>query len=87
MKIDFNNLDISVVILVFFSYILIDGLYAYYTLAVVDKKPIKSAFVGSFMHFIIAFGVINYVKNYLYVIPLALGSFVGTYFVVKYYRR
>ncbi len=80
-----SNIDISIAVLVFLSYIFIDGLYAYYTLAVVGKKPIKSAFVGSLMHFIIAFGVINYVKNYLYVIPLAIGSFIGTYIVVKYY--
>ena len=36
------------------------------------------------MHFLIAFGVLNYVQYYLYVLPLALGSWIGTYIVVKW---
>jgi len=62
---------------------LIDAMYAYYTLAVTRKRPVASASVGALMHFLIAFGVLNYVENYLYVVPLALGSWVGTYLVVK----
>lgn len=69
--------------LIFVSYILIDGAYAYYTLAVMKRRPVVSATVGSLMHFLIAFGVLNYVQNYLYIFPLALGSWVGTYLVVK----
>ncbi len=35
------------------------------------------------MHFLLAFGVVNYVGNFLYVVPLALGSWIGTYLVVR----
>ncbi len=62
---------------------LVDGMYAYYTLAVTKKKPVASATVGALMHFLIAFGVLSYVQNYLYLIPLAIGSWLGTYIVVK----
>lgn len=79
-----QDFELGSAVLVFFAYILVDGAYAYYTLAVASLRPKTSATVGSLMHFLIAFGVLNYVKNYLYVIPLVLGSWLGTYIVVKY---
>jgi hypothetical protein len=72
---------------IFIAYIIVDGMYAYYTLAVAEKQPVKSATVGALMHFLIAVGVLSYVQNYLYIIPLALGSWIGTYFVVKHSKK
>lgn len=79
-----QSFDFKVATAVFFAYLLIDAAYAYYTLAVTKNKPIAAASVEATMHFLIAFGVLNYVQNYLYVLPLAVGSWLGTYFVVKY---
>lgn len=62
-------------------------MYAYYTLSVIKKRPVASATVSFMMHFIIAFGVFNYVHNFLYVLPLAIGSWIGTYLVVEKERR
>jgi len=69
--------------MVFFAYIIVDAMYAYYTILVVELRPVKSATVGSLIHFLLAFGVINYTDNFLYVIPLAVGSWFGTYLAVK----
>jgi hypothetical protein len=79
-----QSFDPKTALVVFFAYLLIDAMYAYYTLVVTRKKPVTAASVGALMHFLIAFGVLSYVENYLYVIPLALGSWFGTYIVVKY---
>jgi hypothetical protein len=79
----FNDFNFLTAVAIFFSYVAIDGMYAYSTLAVIKRKPFASATVGSLMHFLIAFGVLSYVENYLYLIPLALGSWLGTYLVVK----
>lgn len=68
---------------VFFAYVLVDAMYAYYTLAVAQAKAGRAATVGAFMHFLIALGVLSYVENYLYIVPIALGSWVGTYIVVR----
>lgn len=68
---------------IFVAYAVIDALYAYYTLAVTRRRTFSSATSGLVIHFLLAFGVINYVGNYLYVIPLALGSWVETYAIVK----
>lgn len=73
-------------LIVFLVYVIVDGMYAYYTLAVSQKKPVMSATTGSLMHFLLAFGVISYVQNYLYLIPLAIGSWIGTYIVVKKFQ-
>ena len=78
-----GTFDLKVGAMIFIAYVLIDGMYAYYTITVTQKKPFASATTGALMHFLIAFGVLNYVHNYLYVIPLALGSWIGTYVVVK----
>ena len=79
----FRHLDLGLAAVVFVAYLLIDALYAKYTYSVVEKRPIQAANIGFIMHFLLAFGVINYVENFLYVVPLALGSWVGTYLVVK----
>lgn len=79
-----QSFDFEIALMIFFAYMLIDAMYAYYTLAVTRKRPLTSASVGALMHFLIAFGVLNYVENYLYVVPLALGSWVGTYLVVRH---
>jgi len=83
----FSNFDIKVALVLFIAYILVDGLYAYYTLCVTRLRPLASATTGFLMHFILAFGVINYVNNFLYIIPLALGSFLGTFIIVSKERQ
>ncbi len=79
-----QSFNLQIALVVFFAYLLIDAMYAYYTLAVTKKKPVTSASIGALMHFLIAFGILNYIQNYLYVVPLVLGSWLGTYLVVKY---
>ena len=78
-----ENINWSLVLIIFVAYIIVDGLYVTYTLAVTNLKPIKAANVSSITYLILAIGVISYVENFLYVIPMALGSWVGTYFVVS----
>jgi hypothetical protein len=78
-----QNFNPYAALAVFAAYIVVDGMYAYYTLAVAEKQPLKASTVGAAMHFLIAIGVLSYVQNYLYIVPLALGSFIGTYIAVS----
>jgi hypothetical protein len=78
-----STFKVATAVIVFIVYVVVDGMYAYYTLAVTEKKAFKSATTGALMHFLIAFGVLSYVENYLYVVPLVLGSWAGTYVVVR----
>lgn len=78
-----DDFNIILAIVILFAYILIDGMYAFYTQSVIKGKAFVSATTSSVMHFLIAFGVLNYVRNFWYIIPLAIGSWIGTYIVVK----
>ncbi|MEY4723766.1 MAG: hypothetical protein RLZZ324_1279, partial [Candidatus Parcubacteria bacterium] len=75
--------DWPLAVLVFFTYAVIDAMYAWYTLVVTARRPFASANVSFLMHFLLAFGVLTYTSNPLYIIPLACGSWVGTFLVVK----
>lgn len=48
-----------------------------------NRNEYGAATTGAAIHFMIAFGVINYTENWLYIFPLALGSWVGTFLVVR----
>ena len=78
-----HELNFGIAILIFFVYIFVDGLWAHYTLSVQKRNAANAATTGALMYFFLAFGVISYTQNYLYLLPLALGSWVGTYIVVK----
>lgn len=66
---------------------MIDALYAYYYVCSRREAAVCGGVNRIRDAFLLAFGVINYVGNFLYVIPLALGSFVGTYIVVARERE
>ncbi len=67
---------------VFFATLATDALYALYLIKVTEKNPLLASFYGSLIHILTAFTVISYTKNYVYLIPLVAGSFIGTYIVV-----
>ena len=58
-------------------------MYAKYTLDVANYNAYKAATTGSIIHLFLAFGVLSYTQNWLYIIPLAIGSWIGTYIAVK----
>lgn len=78
-----ETFNFFIAFLVLIVYTITDALYARYTLDVANYKPYKAATTGALIHFFLAFGVINYTQNWLYIFPLAIGSWIGTYFTVK----
>ncbi|MCK9351221.1 MAG: hypothetical protein WCT49_01585 [Candidatus Paceibacterota bacterium] len=80
---EWNQINFALAALIFFAYVFVDGLYAYYTLKVVDLNEYRSATSGAVIHLVLAFGVLNYINNFLYIVPLVLGSWVGTFFLVR----
>lgn len=76
----------GVALVVFLTYVLIDILYAFYVIYVGKRDALKAALSSSALYSLAAYGVITYSRNIVYVIPLALGAFLGTYLVVKYMK-
>lgn len=49
--------------LVFIAYFLVDVLYAYYTIKVVEKRPFQSSFAAAGIAAFAGYGVLNYTEN------------------------
>lgn len=63
---------------------ILDAIFALYTVAVVNTQPVRAASLSFLTYLLEAVGVVNYVGNRIYLAPLALGAFVGSYSVVKW---
>lgn len=74
--------SIVLALVIFGSYLVIDAGYSYYTLSILKRRPFAAAATGSMMYVLLAFGVLSYTQNWLYLIPMIIGSFCGTYFIV-----
>ena len=72
--------------LILIVYIVVDMLYAYYIIQVEQRNPMKAAIVSSILYSLLAYGVVSYSKNILYLFPLATGAFIGTYLTVWWKR-
>jgi hypothetical protein len=68
---------------VFATYVVIDVLYAMYVLSVGRRQPLRAAAISSLLYTLLAWGVLTYSANAIYLVPLAIGAFVGTYVTVK----
>lgn len=78
---DFSPLTAA---LVFLTYVAVDVLYALYVMAVGRGKPLAAACISSVLYSLLAFGVVTYSSNMLYLVPLASGAFLGTYLTVRF---
>ena len=78
------NIDFLIWIGLFFTYLVFDVLYVWYILAVSKLNAFQAANIGVIMYFLTAFGTIQYVSNFINIIPIIIGSWLGTYFTLKY---
>ena len=81
-----TNLDqfnTSIAILIFTTYFILDMFYAYYILCIESRQNLMSSFMAGMITSLSAFGVVSFSQNMLYVVPLFLGAFAGTYFTMK----
>jgi len=82
-----NDFNFTTAVLIFFTYFIIDMLYAWYIISVNERKAITASFLTAIIYSLLAFGVVSYSKNILYLIPLASGAFAGTFFMIKTKER
>ena len=60
-------------------YFIFDILYAKYILAVSKLKALRSANISVTLYVLSAVGTLSYVDNILYIIPILIGTWLGTY--------
>jgi hypothetical protein len=69
---------------VFVVYVFFDILYALYVICVSRRQALAASAISAVLYSLGAYGVMNYLHNPWYLIPLAIGAFLGTYIAVKY---
>lgn len=69
---------------VFVVYVFFDILYAMYVLCVSRQQALRASAISAALYSLGAYGVMSYLHNPWYLIPLACGAFIGTYIAVKY---
>lgn len=69
---------------IFVVYVIFDILYALYVLCVSRQQALTASGISAVLYSLGAYGVMNYLHNIWYLVPLACGAFVGTYVAVRY---
>ena len=78
-----DTFDINIAIIIFITYFILDMFYAYYILCIESRKNLMSSFMAGMITSLSAFGIVSFSKNMIYIIPLFLGAFAGTYLTMK----
>jgi presenilin-like A22 family membrane protease len=81
---DFSPLTAAII---FVTYVAVDILYAYYIICVERRRALAAAVVSSVLYSLLAYGVITYSQNPIYIVPLASGAFVGTFLTVRFHAQ
>lgn len=72
---------------VFVIYFLIDIFWAVYTNAVTSRSAGTAATAGALTYAASAAGVLSYVQNRWYIVPMFLGAWAGTYLTVRVMKK
>lgn len=79
---DFSAFTAAVI---FATYVAVDILYALYIICVEKRQALRAAAISAVLYSLLAYGVITYSKNPLYLVPLAAGAFLGTFLTVRFH--
>ena len=73
--------------LILVMYAIVDGLYTRWMYLVTEKNALSASTVGAALALFICIGVKSYTVNALYIVPVVVGSFIGTYIEVTREKR
>jgi len=77
---DFNW---SAAVGLFFASALLDAIFALYIVAVNKGQALLAGTMSLITYLLMVVGIVSYVENKWYIVPLALGAFIGSYIIVK----
>jgi len=77
----------GIALLVTLSYVIIDALYALYTIHIQRGNAKMAASVGAGMYALMAYGIMTFTTQPIYIIFVALGSWIGTYALVRWQNK
>lgn len=74
-------------VILFFIYLFFDIFYILYIQSVTDVRPMRAANIGVVMYLLTAYGTIEYIDNFVNLIPILLGGWLGSYLTLKLGKR
>jgi hypothetical protein len=83
----FNEINIFIWIGLFVLYFIFDIVYVKYVLSVGKLNAFQAANMSALLYLLTAIGTIQYVNNFLNIIPIILGSWLGTYLILWYENK
>jgi uncharacterized membrane protein YfcA len=72
---------------IFLSYVALDAAYVIYTSAVASHRAFVASFSATAIYALSAFGAMTWFQQPLYIVPMLLGAWIGTYTTVKFTAR
>ena len=74
-------------ILVFLAYVMVDALCVVYIKQVEKNRPLGAGAAAAMMYVFLAYGVVSYTENSIFILAIAAGSFAGTALAVWWQNR
>ena len=78
-----SSFNFAIAIGLFLLYSFVEALDSSLTYSITQHHSIKSANTSLVLYIILGIEVLAFVSNYLYTIPIALGAWLGTFFIVE----
>lgn len=75
------------ILFVFVSTLLVDIIWAYYFIKIAEKQPFQAGILSIGIALTSAYVTISYVHNPLFLIPVSIGAYLGTYYAVKRHKK
>lgn len=85
MTINNDEFSWGIALILLFGFIAYDFIYAIYYIFVSKKNAFMAANSACALYLIGSFSTVAYLGNLFYLIPIILGSYIGTYIAVKHF--
>lgn len=82
-----DNLNWTKFLLIFLATMLSDIIWVFYIRRISDGKAVSAAIFSSLIVLLGGFVILGYVGNKWYLVPAAIGAFVGTIITIKFDLR
>ncbi len=81
------SIDIGIALGVLIATAATDAAYVMFTSAVVARRPLQAANWSGIWYMLSSFAVISYTNNWMYVFFAVIGSWIGAYVTLRYFRH
>jgi uncharacterized membrane protein YfcA len=82
-----ENTNIWTCLLLFVVYLIFDILSTLYLRAVSELKAAKASILSTILFLMSIYGTIEYINNFVYILPIAVGGFLGSFITIRWLKK